>query len=357
MAGHYSFLNQSNKRIFLTLRWIIIISLSYLILFAKPFEVPSIYGTSLILFLFLSNLILTFLPPSYFDRARMYYFIVVVDTLLVSLGVYLAGAQENYFFYIYFLIIFLSAIGSSFKDLMFIVFFICILYGAILFKFSWQGQAQDPSVFLRLPLLFIAAIFYGYLVEKARREREAAERVKKDSALMARILDIYKSLSTTLELKEILITIVRKVTQEVNLSTCSIFSFDMESRAFECLSWEGESRDTIYRDLSMISVLLLETPKQENRNTPIINSLDDKLIQHFKVSPSSAFFPLHYSSERKQWFLLYADKGESPLNDLEEKLCLVITSTSSRVIDNAFLFQKVKRLARRDEMTGLFNYR
>jgi len=66
---------------------------------------------------------------------------------------------------------------------------------------------------------------------------------------------------------------------------------------------------------------------------------------------------LHYSSEKRRWLVLYVDKGESPLNELDVKLCQVITSTSSRVIDNAFLFQKVKRLALHDEMTGLFNYR
>ena len=62
------------KRIVLRLRWMTIVVTSYIILFYL-----------------LSNLIAYFLPPSYFLKIHFFYILLLFDTLMVSLGIYLTS--------------------------------------------------------------------------------------------------------------------------------------------------------------------------------------------------------------------------------------------------------------------------
>lgn len=79
------------KRIVLRLRWMTIVVTSYIILFGQGISYPQIFPSLLILFYLLSNLIAYFLPPSYFLKIHFFYILLLFDTLLVSLGIYLTS--------------------------------------------------------------------------------------------------------------------------------------------------------------------------------------------------------------------------------------------------------------------------
>src|SRR4029077_11318509 len=79
------------------------------------------------------------------------------------------------FFYIYFVVLLLAAIGES---LGLVAIGAVLLCGAYAFILSATGSTwsmwQSPSI-IRLPFLFIVAAFYGYLVDVSRREHKRAE--------------------------------------------------------------------------------------------------------------------------------------------------------------------------------------
>jgi len=109
---------QGHKQIVLRLRWVTIIITSYLILFGRGITSPPFLPSLLIFFYLCSNLIASFLPSSYFLKLSFFYVVLLFDTLMVSLGIYITSQFDTDFYLVYFLIILFASIARSFKLLM-----------------------------------------------------------------------------------------------------------------------------------------------------------------------------------------------------------------------------------------------
>src|SRR4030042_1816749 len=78
------------KKIILSLRWTAIIVTSYLILFGRV-ELRDLHlAYFFIIGYILSNVLLTFLPKAWFSNPKFFYSLAIIDTGLVSLGMYLS---------------------------------------------------------------------------------------------------------------------------------------------------------------------------------------------------------------------------------------------------------------------------
>lgn len=165
--------NISKKRGVLLLRWLLIIATSYLIIFGKQADVADYNKHILILLLLLSNVILTYLPDRFFFHPRFDYILVISDTLLVSMGIYYAGLITSDFYLIYFLIIFFATFGGDFKAVLINTCVVILIYSFLVFRVS--TDFTNTELYLRIPFLFIASLFYGFLVETLKRERKKAE--------------------------------------------------------------------------------------------------------------------------------------------------------------------------------------
>src|SRR5262249_36364008 len=95
------------------------------------------------------------------------------------------------FFFLYFFVLLLAAIGGSLQLIAIGAVAVCVAY---LYVLSTMGQTwtlwNSPSL-IRLPFLFTSAAFYGYLVDRTRRERWRADvvevaRAEAESALETR---------------------------------------------------------------------------------------------------------------------------------------------------------------------------
>jgi PAS domain S-box-containing protein len=164
--------DQSRKRIILSLRWTIIIVTSYLILFGKREVTEFNLGKLFVLFYIFSNVILTFFPSSWFMNLNLFYFLALFDTALVFLGMYLSENATTDFYLIFFLIIIFASIGRNFRLLMTISGVSAGLYGFFLYTQGLLNSGNAVSYSLRIPLIFIAAIFYGYIVQTFTREKQ-----------------------------------------------------------------------------------------------------------------------------------------------------------------------------------------
>ena len=163
----------SKKRGVLLLRWLLIIATSYLILFGKQADVADYSKHLLILSLLLSNVILSYLPDRFFFHPRFDYILVISDTILVSMGIYYAGLITSDFYLIYFLIIFFATFGGDFKAVLINTCVVILIYSFLVFRVS--TDFTNTELYLRIPFLFIASLFYGFLVETLKRERKKAE--------------------------------------------------------------------------------------------------------------------------------------------------------------------------------------
>jgi PAS domain S-box-containing protein len=163
---------QDQKKIILCLRWTVIIVTSYLILFGKENPVEFNWGYVFILVYILSNLVVTFLPRSWFLHQSLFYALAVFDIGIISLGMYLSDTVTTDFYLVFFLIIILVSMSRNFKLLMILSGVISLLYGFLLYTWGLLEVQQGISYWLRIPFIFIIAAFYGFLVQTFNREKQ-----------------------------------------------------------------------------------------------------------------------------------------------------------------------------------------
>jgi signal transduction histidine kinase/FixJ family two-component response regulator len=162
------------SRAFLLLRYTLIAATAYLILVECEFRVPPVGVGLAIAFALLSNVCAASLPSrivasTYFSAA-----VIIIDTAWISAALVSSGRFTADFFYLYFFVLLLAAIG---ENLALIAVGAVVVCGAYLYVLSVSGAEwtfwRSPSI-IRLPFIFTAAAFYGYLVDRTRREQRLA---------------------------------------------------------------------------------------------------------------------------------------------------------------------------------------
>jgi PAS domain S-box-containing protein len=163
--------DQDKKKVTLLLRWTVIIVVAYLILFGKGRVADQRLSQLLIIGYILSNLLLAFLPKAWFSNPKFFYPLVLVDTGIVSFGMYLSEKMTTDFYLVFFLIIIFASISRNFKLLMVIGGITASLYGFLLYFWGFFTSENSSSYILRIPFIFIMTAFYGYIVQTFTKEK------------------------------------------------------------------------------------------------------------------------------------------------------------------------------------------
>ena len=172
--------NQDRKKVILTLRWTAIIVTSYLILFGRG-RVTDLYLSHILIVVYiLSNILLTFLPKTWFSNSKFFYPLVIVDTVIVSFGMYLSEKMTTDFYLVFFLIIIFASISRNFKLLMTIGGVTALLYGVLLHSWGLLITEDGSSYTLRIPFIFIMTAFYGYIVQTLTKEKRQELTISED---------------------------------------------------------------------------------------------------------------------------------------------------------------------------------
>lgn len=159
----------SRKRGFLLLRFGLIIATSYLLLAEYGLgSVPLAVGV-LVVAVVASNVALHWVPEYRFRSAAFTGALIVVDTIGVTAALLYTGKAGAEFFFVYFFVLFLAAIGESLP---------LIALGAVVVAVGYLVAMSNgdltsvlhSSQLVRVPFLLMAASFYGYLVNRLRAE-------------------------------------------------------------------------------------------------------------------------------------------------------------------------------------------
>src|SRR4030043_1889661 len=172
--------DQDRKKIILSLRWTAIIVTSYLILFGKGRVTDPQLSHILIAGYILSNVLLTFLPKTWFSNSKLFYPLVLFDTGIVSFGMYLSEKMTTDFYLVFFLIIIFASISRNFKLLMVMGGITALLYGVLLYSWGLLTMEHGSSYTLRIPFIFIMTAFYGYIVQTLTKEKRQELTVSED---------------------------------------------------------------------------------------------------------------------------------------------------------------------------------
>jgi diguanylate cyclase (GGDEF)-like protein len=157
------------------LRWLIVTTVCYLLLFSEKALIPLDVVHGFALFYVLSNAFLYFVKPSLFESITFFGTLVVFDTLALSFSLIVTGQLGSDFYLSYFLII---IIAGFWKDLRWSLGS-AILFSLLYSCFLYMAESLTTHLLLRVPFIFIASVFYGYFVQVVDNEhtlREKAER-------------------------------------------------------------------------------------------------------------------------------------------------------------------------------------
>ncbi len=155
------------------LRWVLIVTTSYLMLFSRPLSEVSPAVALFVAAYLGSNVVLTEWLPRLRSPAVLEWTVVAIDTVALTVALALTKTGTGDLFVLYFAVLFLSALSERIGLVVGAALLITVanLYTVV----QYQGIAAllAPGYMLRVPFLFVVALFFGQLVHLARhRERE-----------------------------------------------------------------------------------------------------------------------------------------------------------------------------------------
>jgi two-component system cell cycle response regulator len=200
----------------------------------------------------------------------------------------------------------------------------------------------------------------GSLIESLYRDRKDLEA----------LLELTFLASSTLNPKEVLSLVVKKISQILNVTRCSMISINAEDQRYaQVLStFEDPSITNLRLDLEKYP----EIRNALSSRKPVIihDAQKDPLMKNVKeiIAPlgikSILVIPIFFRKEIIGTMLLRTSRANHAFTKREIQLCVALANASSHALYNAFLFQKLNRekaklekLAVTDYLTGLYNIR
>lgn len=177
---------ESSIRTLITVRWVLIIAIAYLVLFSRPLGTLPVSVALFIAFYLGSNVVLTEVTrpgrahaaPAM--RGWLEWVVVSLDVVAVSIALYLSGEASNDLFVLYFVVLFLSALADGVGLAVGAALFIGAAHLYTASNFIDAGQLIQEGYIVRIPFLFAVALFFGNLVQNARaRQRNEQNRLQR----------------------------------------------------------------------------------------------------------------------------------------------------------------------------------
>ncbi|MFQ5904187.1 MAG: sensor histidine kinase [Candidatus Binatia bacterium] len=166
----------------------VVIGTSYLSLFSKGqvAEDPRVF--SLVTVLLMSILVLHRVPEAVFGYRFFPHALVVVNTVLVTVGIGLNRATPWDLFLLFFFGLFIAGIGESLIQIVMGCLIISIIFVVLTLLQGMSSSLLDSDLLLRIPFVFGVSILYGYLAEQVKREKRRAEKSEETDRLKRQLV-------------------------------------------------------------------------------------------------------------------------------------------------------------------------
>jgi PAS domain S-box-containing protein len=115
-----------------------------------------------------------------FSNPKFFYSLVLIDTGIISFGMYLSEKMATDFYLVFFLIIIFASMSRNFKLLMVIGGMTAFLYGILLYSWGLLTPEKMGGNILRIPFVFIMTVFYGYIVQTFTEEKHEQLTISED---------------------------------------------------------------------------------------------------------------------------------------------------------------------------------
>jgi two-component system, cell cycle response regulator len=201
-------------------------------------------------------------------------------------------------------------------------------------------------------------------------KRSLIESLYRDRKDLEALLELTSLASSTLNPKEVLYLVVKKISEILKVTRCSMISINAEDGRYAQVisTFEDPMITNIRLDLAKYpeikNVLSSRKPVviQDARKDPVMKKVKE-LIAPLGIR-SILVIPIFFREEIIGTMLLRTSRANHAFTKREIQLCVALANASSHALYNSFLFQKLSRekarlekLAVTDYLTGIYNIR
>jgi signal transduction histidine kinase len=179
--------DQEEGRVFVLLRYVLMIAAAYLFLFEGNND-PPLVCILLIVAALASNIFLSSILRKMSLQARAVGLVVCGDIGWLILGLWYKGGFDADIYIVYFFVLLLAAMGQR---LTLVIGAGLLLSGVDMTYLAMKGDHNliwTSSALIRVPFIFVVSVFYGHIAEKVRREQQNALMEKELAERMARVI-------------------------------------------------------------------------------------------------------------------------------------------------------------------------
>jgi two-component system cell cycle response regulator len=342
----------SKKKTVLLLRWLPLIALAYWIITANELVELVSAETALIGLWLVSNLVLVFVPVRIFAHQNFDYLLVVMDTTLVTWGISLSGQASAETYLVFFLIIIITAFSRDLMTTVRNTVTVSLLYGAYLWQIYAAQLFTNEGLLLRFLLLFVVALFYGFLAEQAKVREQMARKVQ----------EVLQEITATTDLQELLYCIVHKVAEVIAVQRCSIVMIEPgQDQAYIVATTEDPRVTRLEIDLNRYPEIRAALRSgqmvmvEDVQKDPLMAQAREVLEQ--LGCRSALVLPLIFHEVVVGTLLLWTIRNRKGFAPGEVAFCQAVANASSNAIRTAQLLETTREQAMRDQLTGLYNRR
>ena len=157
---------------YVVLQSLVGVMLAYQLLFgAEPIASHSASG-AIVIGLVAMVLCLWYVPTSILQAAWFSGAVVGIDTVLVTVTIYLSGHARSELYLSYFVLMLIAASVRRLSHVIGLSLLLCAGYGVILYQGVVQTGALSPGHLLGVPVLLVMAMFYGLALQTIGAERQ-----------------------------------------------------------------------------------------------------------------------------------------------------------------------------------------
>jgi PAS domain S-box-containing protein len=305
----------------------------------------------------LSTLALLAVPAARLTSRRTDFFLVMADTCFVAIGLFHVATGQNELAIAFFVTLLLSALG---RDILRIVVTSSIVAGFYLFLTHKTGMAEGITLsasLLRIPFLYVSALYYGTVVMRVRQDQERSVHMESERRDLESFLAVTAATTSSLHLQTVLSSIARKVGQMVGSARSSIILMADDGK--RCVLMASNEK----AEMDQVDLTLEDHPELKKvlvtRKTLLINDVaNEPLMRPTKDELKETDFrailvvPLIFDKEVLGMLSIRARKLEKLFSETDVKSCQVVANASANALKNALLYEQIQEEANRRKATS-----
>ncbi len=340
--------------IFLLLRYLLIIAASYLFLFGAQSS-ASVLARVMIATALLSNVIVSQFSEHRLMRPLSLAIILSFDILWITFGLWYEGRFGGNMVVLFYLILFLAAVGQSLflmigASVALSAFDLCLF---ILSGGDWATVWTTQSL-IRIPFMFIAALFYGYLMEKVGKEKKIGE--ERIQALR----EIEMAITSSLDLRAVLDVVLEKINVFLPYAVVTVTLVNKKTGELEPMACRNLD-ETEWKEVIARRIRLDKISERDHAAVIILNAQTDPRSQQSEFLRKNGIVsylrvPLA-AKNQVSGFLTFFTREEHVFNTEEVEFLTTFASQAAIAIDHSQLYEEMSRSNKiKDEFLNVMSH-